>query len=80
MKPLEVESRAQDVWSQEQWATKERLARGRALLARSEQAAWRVLNREARRVMRAYTTSFYIVSRFLPRAPSPARQSEEAWT
>jgi phytoene synthase len=27
-----------------------------------------VLNREARRVMRAYTTSFFIVSRFLPRA------------
>ncbi|HEX8337436.1 MAG TPA: phytoene/squalene synthase family protein, partial [Pyrinomonadaceae bacterium] len=27
-----------------------------------------MLNREARRVMRAYTTSFFIVSRFLPRA------------
>jgi hypothetical protein len=43
-------------------------ARAGALRARSEQAAWRVLNREARRVMRAYTTSFFIVSRFLPRA------------
>jgi phytoene/squalene synthetase len=52
----------------DEWATKERRARERALRTYSEQAAWRVLNREARRVMRAYTTSFFIVSRFLPRA------------
>ncbi|MBV9928442.1 MAG: phytoene/squalene synthase family protein [Acidobacteria bacterium] len=52
----------------EEWALRERRAREAALCARTEQAAWRVLNREARRVMRAYTTSFFIVSRFLPRA------------
>lgn len=68
MKPLAVESRARGVWSREKWATRERLARGHALRAQTEQAAWRALNREARRVMRAYTTSFFIVSRFLPRA------------
>ena len=56
------------MWSQEEWALNERRAREAALSSRSEQAAWRVLNREARRVMRAYTTSFFIVSRFLPRA------------
>jgi phytoene synthase len=59
---------AQDVWSQAEWAMRERRARAAALGAHSEQAAWRVLNREARRVMCAYTTSFFIVSRFLPRA------------
>ena len=59
---------AEDVWSREEWAAGERRAREAALRAGSEGAAWRVLNREARRVMRAYTTSFFIVSRFLPRA------------
>ena len=42
--------------------------RVRALRAGSEAAPWRVLNGEARRMMRAYTTSFFIDSRFLPRA------------
>lgn len=52
----------------EAWRRRELKAREGALRAGSEGAAWRVLNREARRVMRAYTTSFFIVSRFLPRA------------
>src|SRR5215207_7148746 len=56
------------VWDIEEWRRRELKARAGALGARSERAAWRVLNREARRVMRAYTTSFFIVSRFLPRA------------
>ena len=68
MKTLEVGRQSQEVWSLEEWALHERRAREAALRARSERAAWRVLNREARRVMRAYTTSFFIVSRFLPRA------------
>jgi phytoene synthase len=59
---------SQGVWGVEEWAADERRARGAALRAGSEGSAWRVLNREARRVMRAYTTSFFIVSRFLPRA------------
>jgi 15-cis-phytoene synthase len=57
-----------EVWSAEEWARVERLTRSRALRAGAEGSAWRVLNRQARRVMRAYTTSFFIVSRFLPRA------------
>lgn len=56
----------------EEWARLEERARARALAAGSEKAAWRVLAREARGVMRAYTTSFFIVSRFLP-----ARKREE---
>ncbi|HLM58325.1 MAG TPA: phytoene/squalene synthase family protein [Pyrinomonadaceae bacterium] len=57
-----------DVWGMEEWAALEERARSRAMKAGSEGGAWRVLNRHARRVMRAYTTSFFIVSRFLPRA------------
>jgi phytoene synthase len=52
----------------EEWARVEERTRERALRAGSEGAAWRVLSGEARRVMRAYTTSFFIVSRFLPAA------------
>lgn len=57
------------VWTLEEWEAVERRTRERALLLttkNSEQAAWRIINGEARRVMRAYTTSFFIVSRFLP--------------
>jgi phytoene synthase len=57
-----------EVWSIEEWGGLERRTRERALRARSEGARWSVINREARRVMRAYTTSFFIVSRFLPAA------------
>lgn len=49
-----------------QWAGLDERTRARALAAVSEDGAWRVLAREARGVMRAYTTSFFIVSRFLP--------------
>lgn len=68
MNPSVGESSPQQVWGQDVWARNERRARGHALRAASEAAAWRSLNREARRVMRVYTTSFFIVSRFLPRA------------
>jgi 15-cis-phytoene synthase len=57
-----------EVWSVEEWGGLERRTRERALRARSESARWSVINRQARRVMRAYTTSFFIVSRFLPAA------------
>lgn len=56
------------VWSVAEWDARERRARARALRSGSERAAWRVVVRESRAVMRAYTTSFFIVSRFLPRA------------
>lgn len=54
------------VWSLAGWESLERRTRERALAAGSERAAWLVVNRQARSVMRAYTTSFFIVSRFLP--------------
>ena len=64
----EPESRAEEVWGVTEWAERERRTRVRALRASSEPAAWRVVVRESRAVMRSYTTSFFIVSRFLPRA------------
>ncbi|MFL6256216.1 MAG: phytoene/squalene synthase family protein, partial [Pyrinomonadaceae bacterium] len=63
-----IKQPTQEVWSIDEWVLREHRVRWRALRAGSEGAAWRVLNREARRVMHAYTTSFFIVSRFLPRA------------
>ena len=60
--------RAGEVWTLDEWRASERRARERALGAGAEREAWRVLVREARAVMRSYTTSFFIVSRFLPRA------------
>jgi 15-cis-phytoene synthase len=57
---------SQGVWGAEEWAALERATRVRALESEDESARWFVINREARRVMRVYTTSFFIVSRFLP--------------
>jgi phytoene synthase len=54
-------------WDASAWRERERLARGRALRSRTERGAWRVLARESRAVMRSFTTSFFVVSRFLPR-------------
>ncbi|HYP00255.1 MAG TPA: phytoene/squalene synthase family protein [Pyrinomonadaceae bacterium] len=56
------------VWSAQDWEAVERLMRVRALRAVSERAAWKIVCGEARRVMRTYSTSFFIVSRFLPAA------------
>lgn len=60
--------RTDNVWSGEDWASKERQTRRRALLESAEGRAWAVIIKQARAVMRAYSTSFFIVSRFLPSA------------
>ncbi|HVF68498.1 MAG TPA: hypothetical protein VM914_12590 [Pyrinomonadaceae bacterium] len=60
---LRVRRRRSGAWTSGGGSTS---VRARALAAASEDGAWRVLAREARGVMRAYTTSFFIVSRFLP--------------
>ena len=54
------------VWTLADWEAVERRTRSRALAANSERAMWLVITKRARAVMRAYTTSFFIVSRFLP--------------
>lgn len=68
MSASEGMARTGETWGVAEWEARERSTREHALAARSESEAWRVVVREARSVMRAYTTSFFIVSRFLPRA------------
>ena len=53
-------------WSESDWELIERQTRARALRAGSEDAAWKIIVRQARAVLRAYSTSFFIVTRFLP--------------
>lgn len=57
---------AHSVWTEEDWERLERETRTRALNAASDEASWLVINGRARKVMRLYSTSFFIVSRFLP--------------
>jgi phytoene synthase len=59
-------NQSSNVWSAEDWATVERETRRRALQADTELATRKIINQQARAVMRAYSTSFFIVSRFLP--------------
>jgi phytoene synthase len=56
------------VWSQEYWDSLDRATARAAQNAGSERAAWEVIVRAARRVLRTYSTSFFIVTRFLPPA------------
>ncbi len=59
-------------WSAEVWQELERQTCALALQAATDEAAWEVIARRARLVMRAYTTSFFIVTRFLP----PAKRAQ----
>ena len=53
-------------WSTADWQRFERRCGLDARRAKSDEQAWRVLSRHARTVLRAYSTSFFIVTRFLP--------------
>lgn len=55
-----------EVWSQQQWLEVDHSARHKALVARDEDEQWAVLTRSARSVLKKYSTSFFIVTRFLP--------------
>ncbi len=55
-----------EVWSREKWALIDQETKKRALAADSEKDAWDVLVRQARLVLKTYSTSFFIVTRFLP--------------
>ncbi len=54
------------VWSESEWLLRDLKTRQRALACSTETAAWEVIVREARTVLRTYSTSFFIVTRFLP--------------
>lgn len=53
-------------WNQEQWRQLETALRLELIAPSNEKAAWKQVTRAARRVMARYSTSFFIVSRFLP--------------
>ncbi|HZS05045.1 MAG TPA: phytoene/squalene synthase family protein [Blastocatellia bacterium] len=60
------------VWSEDYWNSLEQQTRSAALAARSESVAWELIVRQARHVLKSYSTSFFIVTRFLP-PPKRAR-------
>jgi 15-cis-phytoene synthase len=68
MKLVRNKLAAPNCWRISDWSRLEKRLRKAGLSAGSEAAAWRVLTKSARAVMREYTTSFFIVSRFLPAA------------
>ncbi|MCE5228553.1 squalene/phytoene synthase family protein [bacterium] len=54
------------VWSEATWDHLECALRRKALNSPTDDAAWLSIVRASRRIMARYTTSFFIVSRFLP--------------
>ena len=58
--------RASAAWGEDHWDAVERDTRKLALGAASEAEAWACIVRQARAVLRVYSTSFFIVTRFLP--------------
>ncbi len=57
-----------ETWSEAEWQQLEQRTRQLASAAVSEAAAWEIIVRQARLVLRTYSTSFFIVTRFLPPA------------
>jgi 15-cis-phytoene synthase len=54
-------------WSEQDWELLDAQTRAAALSAGDDQAAWRTIVRAARTVLRHYSSSFFLVTRFLPR-------------
>ena len=57
---------AQMVWTEQKWQELDRETRRQALETVTEEGAWKVVSRRARTVLKTYSTSFFIVTRFLP--------------
>ena len=53
-------------WSEARWQALEQVTRTHAIECRTEADAWIVIQRQARRVLSAFSTSFFTVTRFLP--------------
>jgi phytoene synthase len=60
------------LWSQADWLRIDAQTRARALAAVGEEEAWEIIVKQARAVLRTYSTSFFIVTRFLP----PAKRAQ----
>jgi len=63
-----TQKNGEEIWSQERWRQVELETRQRALIAGSDAEAWEILIKQARGVLKTYSTSFFIVTRFLPPA------------
>lgn len=59
-------------WDDRTWTDLERETTGRALACRTDHAAWLEIHRYARRILSSFSTSFFIVTRFLP----PAKRAQ----
>ncbi len=59
-------------WTLDYWQQLEADTCKRALQVKTDEEAWRVVVRRARKVLRSYSTSFFIVTRFLP----PAKRAQ----
>ena len=55
-------------WSFDDWKQLEAETCERTLKAESDDKAWAIISKQARHVLRSYSTSFFIVTRFLPSA------------
>lgn len=55
-----------EIWSESEWRQLEQRTRRDAAAVDSEAEAWKIIVRQARTVLREYSTSFFIVTRFLP--------------
>ena len=53
-------------WTEQEWRELDAATRKRLAIAASETEAWRSTARSARAVLRNYSTSFFLVTRFLP--------------
>jgi 15-cis-phytoene synthase len=54
-------------WSEGDWQILDAQTRAAALSSVDDHAAWRIIVRSARTVLRHYSSSFFLVTRFLPR-------------
>jgi phytoene synthase len=59
-------------WDEEVWTRLERETAARVLACATEHAAWLEIHRHSRRILSAFSTSFFIVTRFLP----PAKRAQ----
>lgn len=64
--PHSIYTPRRNEWTEQQWNKFNTSLRDKALNAKSEEQAWEELVRGARKIMRNYTSSFFIVTRFLP--------------
>ncbi len=63
-----AQKKTEEVWSHGRWQQIESEARRRALAAKDDAEAREILVKQARAVLKTYSTSFFIVTRFLPTA------------